>query len=121
MLPSGKMVQMPADIPFTSVKRVDTPWGSMLVFETSSSQASAGSQSPAALSGIVVQSPIGPASKPVAYVEVSGGPNYTSQALESTQAAFLWAALAAALIAVFGAASSASSSASLSAPSAVPS
>ena len=99
MLPSGQMVQMPSGVPFTSVKRVDTPWGSMLVFETNSAQSSAGSQSPAAPSGIVAKATIGPAAKPVAYVEVSGGPNFTSQALASTQAAFLWAALVAALIA----------------------
>ncbi len=100
MLPSGRVVQLPSDVPFTSVRRVDTPWGSMLIFSTSSSQAAEPTTQPApAPSGIVVKSPIGPTDKPLAYVEVSGGPNFTSQALASTQTAFLWAALAAALIA----------------------
>jgi len=102
MLPSGKISNLPADgsVTITSVRRVDTPWGSMLVFQTgSNSSPDSSAKPPAAPTGPTVAAPIGNAASPIAYVEVSGGPDLVSQALATTQAAFLWAALIAALIA----------------------
>jgi signal transduction histidine kinase len=83
----------------TSVRRIDTPWGSMLVFETSGSQTAAPSNSAPAASDIVVTAPIGSSTNPVAYVEVSGGVNFSTQAVATAQTAFLWAALISALLA----------------------
>ncbi len=100
LLPSGQVVNLPPNVPVTSVRRLDTPWGSMLVFQTGGSQSTTqtGGSSPAA-SDIVVTAPIGNANSPVAYVEVSGSPNFSSQAVSTAQAAFLWAALISALLA----------------------
>ncbi len=99
LMPSGKVVNLPPGVPVTSVRRIDTPWGSMLVFETSGSQSAAPSNSTPAASDIVAMSPIGNSSSPIAYVEVSGGVNFSSQAVSTAQAAFLWAALISALLA----------------------
>ena len=102
LLPSGKISNLPADgsVTITSVRRVDTPWGSMLVFETGDNPLpQETSKPPAAPTGPVVSAPIGNPAAPIAYVEVSGGPDLVSQALATIQTSFLWAALAAALIA----------------------
>jgi signal transduction histidine kinase len=107
LLPSGKISNLPADgsVTITSVRRVDTPWGSMLVFETSSnpSDGVSAQESPttsaAPPSGPLVLAAIGSNASPVAFVEVSGGPDLVSPAVSTTSTAFLWAALIAALIA----------------------
>ncbi len=99
LLPSGKVVNLPPGVPVTSVRRIDTPWGSMLVFETSGSPSTTPSDTAPAASDIVATAPIGGATNPVAYVEVSGGVNYSNQAVTTAQAAFLWAALISALLA----------------------
>ncbi len=99
LMPSGKVVNLPPGVPVTSVRRLDTPWGSMLVFETSGSQSTTPSESAPAASDIVATAPIGGTTNPVAYVEVSGGVNYSTQAVSTAQTAFLWAALISALLA----------------------
>jgi signal transduction histidine kinase len=102
LLPSGKVSNLPADgsVTITSVRRVDTPWGSVLVFQTNdNSSPQAAPKPPAAPTGPTVTAPIGDTASPIAYVEVSGGPDLVSQALATTQTAFLWAALIASLIA----------------------
>jgi len=108
LLPSGKISNLPADgsVTITSVRRVDTPWGSMLVFETANNAISSTSTAPdsdpapaAPPSGPVVMAPIGSTTSPIAYVEVSGGPDLVTPAVSTTETAFLWAALIAALIA----------------------
>jgi signal transduction histidine kinase len=102
MLPSGKVSNLPADgsVTITAVRRIDTPWGSMLVFQTgNNSSPDSSAKPPAAPTGSTVTAPIGNSSSPIAYVEVSGGPDLVSQALATTQTSFLWAALIASLIA----------------------
>lgn len=102
MLPSGKISNLPADgsVTITSVRRVDTPWGSMLMFQTNDNTSpDTAVKPPAAPTGPTVAAPIGNAASPIAYVEVSGGPDLVSQALATTQTSFLWAALIASLIA----------------------
>lgn len=110
MLPPGGLVvmpiqrngqfgyeQTPARSDYIIVRRVETGWGSRLVFESS---AEATFQTAPPRSSRIVTAPIGNASSPLGYVELSGGPDFGAQAIETTRRAFLLAGSGATLLAV---------------------
>jgi signal transduction histidine kinase len=97
VLPAGRRIVLPPDIPFTSIRRIDSPWGSLLIF--SASQSAEEQNNPSA-SGLAVTVAVGSPDNPYGYVELSGGPDYSSTALGTTRGAFMLGGLAAALIAV---------------------
>jgi signal transduction histidine kinase len=101
LLPSGKTISLPPGTPITSIYREDGPWGGQLRFGSHPNQPEQvlHPADAASLSTTVVMAPIGSAEKPLGYVELSGGPGFSSQAVAATQSAFLWAALVAALAA----------------------
>ncbi len=117
MLPPGGTLVMPiqrdgslgyqqvsSDTNYVIVRRVETAWGSRLVFEVSQDQPALSSSNTAKTapprSQRVVSAPIGDAGSPLGYVELSGGPDFGAQALETTRRAFVLAGSGAALLAV---------------------
>lgn len=112
MLPPGGLVimpiqrngqfgyeQTPSKSDYIIVRRVETGWGSRLLFESSVS-AEAASQTAPPRSSRIVAAPIGNAADPLGYVELSGGPDFGAQAIETTRRAFLVAGSGATLLAV---------------------
>ncbi|GAB4533190.1 MAG: hypothetical protein Kow0063_14840 [Anaerolineae bacterium] len=111
-LPEGRvrfLSELPPDAEITVVRRIGGPWGDRLIFNTlpytevpSAPPLSEGAiqESPpkeeTPRSRQVIIAPIGPPEHPLGYVELSGGPDFGSQALATTSRA-LWLAAAGAI------------------------
>jgi signal transduction histidine kinase len=118
MLPSGGTVvmpiqhdgqlryeQVPSDASYVIVHRVETAWGSRLVFGVRQDQATQPSSTPMAQTSLprsqrVASVPIGDVRSPLGYVELSGGPDFGTQVIATTRRAFLLAGGGAALMAI---------------------
>jgi signal transduction histidine kinase len=94
--------QLPSDAGYVIVRRVETAWGSRLVFEVKQDTLTVTDPTlPDSLrSARTASVPIGDAQNPLGYVELSGGLDFGSQALATTQRAFVLAGSGAALLAV---------------------
>ncbi|MBN1886686.1 MAG: HAMP domain-containing histidine kinase [Thermoflexales bacterium] len=97
--------QLPSDASYVIVRRVETAWGSRLVFGVRQEQAAQPPSTPTAQTTLprsqrVASVPIGDADKPLGYVELSGGPDFGAQTIETTRRAFLLAGGGAALMAI---------------------
>ncbi len=116
MLPPGEAVlmplqrdgrsgaeQLPSNVRYVIVRRVETASGGRLVFGVMEGQVIASSVNETAApprSQRVISVPIGTAERPTGYVELSGAPDMGAQAIATTRQAFLLAGGGAALLAL---------------------
>lgn len=97
------VADLPAGANFLIVRRAESAWGSRFVIEMAS-RAELEKLKPADAeqtrrSDLVVRLPIGDASHPVGYVELSEAPDFGSEAIDTTAQAFLFAGAGATLLA----------------------
>lgn len=99
---------LPPGTSATVIRKSAGPWGGRISFEAANVNGDKTAPSPdssqsAERSAIVVKAGIGSAQEPLAYVELSDGPNYAAEAIATTQRAVWLAGLAAAVLAtIFG-------------------
>jgi signal transduction histidine kinase len=102
------LTTLPPGTSATVIRKSASPWGGRISFEVVNTNPDVASATQVPTSSgerskIVVKAAIGAEQNPVAYVELSGGPNYAAEAIATTQRAVWLAGLAAAVLAtVFG-------------------
>lgn len=89
--------ELPPETIFRLVQRVPRPWGNRVTFDE---QPELLVELAAPRSGRVLTIPIGDADDPLGYVELREGPNFGSEALDTTAQAFLLAGVGSVLLAV---------------------
>jgi signal transduction histidine kinase len=96
--------QLPPDVAFTGVRRWDDAWGTRIRFYTINGHVGleqlAADREAASRSQRAITAPIGEGQAPLGYVEISGGPDLSSEAVRTATRAFLVAAGLAMLIAL---------------------
>lgn len=95
---------LPPGTSMTRIRQSRSPWGGRISFD-SPQNGEKGTNRGASISpersDVVVMAPVGKSESPYGYVELSDGPNYSAEALDTTRQAFLFAGLGAGLLAAF--------------------
>jgi signal transduction histidine kinase len=99
--PSPDLSNLPPGTSTTVIRKSYSPWGGRISFDTITSGGATAQTGDAAKprSSVVVTAPVGSVQTPRGYVELSDGPNYTAEALATTQQAFMLAGAGAVLLA----------------------
>ena len=102
------LAKLPPGTSATVIRKSSSPWGGRISFEVENANPDVASPTlvpttTGERSSIVVKTAIGSVQEALAYVELSGGPNYAAEAIATTQRAVWLAGLAAAVLAtIFG-------------------
>jgi signal transduction histidine kinase len=98
---SSQLNNLPPGTSTTVIRKSYSPWGGRISFDAMSPDGKTIQTTDASKprSSAIVSAPIGSAQDPKGYVELSDGPNYTAEALVTTQQAFLLAGAGAVLLA----------------------
>ncbi len=98
------LTMLPPGTAATVIRKSVSPWGGRISFEIVNPNPDVANPTQVPTnagerSKIVVKTAVGSAQAPLAYVELSGGPNYAAEAIATTQRAVWLAGLAAAILA----------------------